>query len=326
MTHTRPAKIGSAGTAQPPEAGIAHVALRRRAWSSEFIGTIMLLLTEVLLVHLLFSDSSAIAREMPGPVARSATIGAATGVLITVLIVSPLGRRSGGHFNPAVTAAFWLLRAIPTLDALAYVVAQLLGSVAGVLLGRLILGAIVAGPAVRYAAIQPAPGWSGVMVFTGEAVSAFVLMAVVVYFLTQSQRARWTPAAVGVVVGILIVAGGASSGGSFNPARQFGPALLAHEWRHLVSYLAGPVAGAAVLALIARAVLPPQALNCALCSGFQGPTLRPVRLDGDRRRSTVTAGAPNARSAARLRQDGSPPHAELDKARLQSGVADGSTR
>jgi glycerol uptake facilitator-like aquaporin len=241
--------------------------LRLRAWSSELVGTTVLLLTEVVLVRLLFGDGSPIAEAIPGAVARLAMIGAATGLLITGLIVSPLGRRSGGHFNPAVTAAFWLLRAIPTLDAVGYMVAQLLGSMAGVLLGRLLLGPVVAAPAVRYAAIRPAPGWPAAMVFTGEAVSAFVLMAVVVYFMTQPRLARWTPAAAGVVVGLLIVAGGLGSGGSFNPARQFGPALLAHEWGHPASYLAGPVAGAAVLALIARAVLPPRPVSCALCGG-----------------------------------------------------------
>jgi glycerol uptake facilitator-like aquaporin len=253
-------------TAGPQAAArISRAALRRRAWSAELIGTTMLLLTEVLLVRLLFGDGSPVADAIPGAVARLAMIGAATGLLITGLIVSPLGRRSGGHFNPAVTAAFWLLRAIPTIDAVAYVVAQSLGSVAGVLLGRLLLGPVVAAPPVRYAAIQPAPGWSDAMVFTGEAVSAFVLMAVVVYFLAHPRRARWTPAAAGVVVGVLIVAGGLGSGGSFNPARQFGPALLAHEWGDLACYLAGPVAGAAILALIARAILPPHPVSCPLC-------------------------------------------------------------
>jgi glycerol uptake facilitator-like aquaporin len=249
-------------------------ALRRRAWSSELVGTAVLLLMEVLLVRLLFGDGSPIADAIPGAVARLAMIGAATGLLITGLIVSPLGRRSGGHFNPAVTAAFWLLRAIPTLDAVAYVVAQLVGSLAGVLLGRLLLGPVVAAPAVRYAAVRPAPSWPAAMVFTGEAVSAFVLMAVVVYFMTQPRRAQWTPAAAGVVVGLLIVAGGLSSGGSFNPARQFGPALLAHEWGHLASYLAGPVAGAAILALIARLVLPPHRLGCPLCDDSEAADAR----------------------------------------------------
>jgi glycerol uptake facilitator-like aquaporin len=234
----------------------------------------VLLLTEVLLVRLLFGEGSPVSDAIPGAVARLAMIGAATGLLITGLIVSPLGRRSGGHFNPAVTAAFWLLRAIPTIDAVAYVVAQLLGSVAGVLLGRLLLGPVVAAPAVRYAAVQPAPGWSDAMVFAGEAVSAFVLMAVVVYFLAQRRRARWTPAAAGVVVGVLIVGGGLSSGGSFNPARQFGPALLAHEWGDLASYLAGPVAGAAILALIARAVLAPHTVSCQLCGDAGTPDAR----------------------------------------------------
>jgi hypothetical protein len=78
--------------------------------------------------------------------------------LIGLLIISPLGRSPGGHFNPAVTVTLWLLRGLPGRDVIGYVAAQLAGSLVGVLLGRALLGPVVAGPAVRYAAIQPAAG------------------------------------------------------------------------------------------------------------------------------------------------------------------------
>jgi glycerol uptake facilitator-like aquaporin len=62
----------------------------------------------------------------------------------------------------------WLLRALPGRDATAYVAAQLAGSLAGVMLGRAVPGAVVADPAVGYAAIQPATGWSSAAVFAGR--------------------------------------------------------------------------------------------------------------------------------------------------------------
>jgi hypothetical protein len=71
------------------------------------------------------------------PVTASPTVdGVVTGAVIALLIISPLGRSSGGHFNPAVTVTMWLLRSIPGGDVGAYVGAQLAGSVVGVLAGR----------------------------------------------------------------------------------------------------------------------------------------------------------------------------------------------
>ncbi|MGE5287411.1 MAG: hypothetical protein ACM3ML_09465 [Micromonosporaceae bacterium] len=59
----------------------------------------------------------------------------------------------------------WLLRGLPGRDATGYVAAQLAGSLAGVMLGRAVLGAVIADPAVNYAAIGPAAGWSSGAVF-----------------------------------------------------------------------------------------------------------------------------------------------------------------
>ena len=98
--------------------------------------------------------------------------GAVIGTVIGLLIISPAGRSSGGHFNPAVTVTLWLLRGLPGRDAAAYITAQLAGSLAGVLLGRALLGPVIAGPAVDYAAIGPTAGWVSGAVFAGEAVSS----------------------------------------------------------------------------------------------------------------------------------------------------------
>jgi len=164
----------------------------------------------------------------------------------------------------------WLLRALPSGDATVYVVAQLAGSFAGVMLARLVLGEVVAGPPVRYGAIQPAAGWHAGAVFAGEAISVAILMAAVVAFLDRPALARWTPAVVATGVGVLIFAGGLTSGGSFNPARQLGPLLLAGSLSYLWAYLLGPIVGAVVLAIVIETLGLPRPLSCSLC-----PTLSP---------------------------------------------------
>lgn len=173
--------------------------------------------------------------------------------------------RGRGSFNPAATAAFWLLRALPGRDAIAYVAAQLAGSLAGVMLGRAVLGAVFAGPAVDYAAIKPATGWSTGAAFAGEAISFAILMAFVVAFMDRPALMRWTPAVVAPVVAVLIFAGDFTSGGSFNPARQFGPLLFAGRFSDLWAYMLGPIAGAVTLTALAKVVGLPRPLACTLC-------------------------------------------------------------
>jgi glycerol uptake facilitator-like aquaporin len=142
---------------------------------------------------------------------------------------------------------------------------QLAGSLAGVTLARAVLGAVTADPAVDYAAIRPAAGWSGGAVFAGEAISLAVLMAFVVAFLDRPALMRWTPAVAAAVVAVLIFAGGLTSGGSFNPARQFGPLLFSGQFSYLWAYLLGPIAGAVILAAPASVVGLPRPLTCSLC-------------------------------------------------------------
>jgi Major intrinsic protein len=128
-----------------------------------------------------------------------------------------------------------------------------------------VLGAIIAGPAVDYAAIGPAAGWSSGAVFAGEVISLAVLMAAVVAFLDRPTLMRWTPAVVATSVAVLIFAGGLTSGGSFNPARQLGPLLFAERFSYLWAYMLGPLVGAVILATGVRALGLPQPLTCDLC-------------------------------------------------------------
>ncbi len=66
-------------------------------------------------------------------------------------------------------------------------------------------------------------------------------------------------------VAVLIFAGGLTSGGSFNPARQLGPLLFAGRFSYLWAYMLGPLAGAVILVLLVRALGLPRPLTCSLC-------------------------------------------------------------
>jgi glycerol uptake facilitator-like aquaporin len=221
-------------------------------WFDELVGTAILLFASVVLVRFLFGPGSVLTEAGTGRLLRLVLDGTGTGIVLALLIASPLGRRSGGHFNPAVSIAFWLVGPLPRRQAAQYAAGQLAGAVLGVAFARIVVGASVASSSVRYARVEPAAGWSGAAATAGEAASLLMLMVVVLAVLGRPRLAASLPAVVGTTVAVLIVAGGMTSGGSFNPARAFGPALLSGDVPDGWPYAAGPVIGAACTALVAE--------------------------------------------------------------------------
>ncbi|MFF5015009.1 aquaporin [Streptomyces sp. NPDC001165] len=70
--------------------------------------------------------------------------------------------------------------------------------------------------------------------------------------MSRPARRKWIPLALPTATAAVIVTLGPLTGGSANPARQFGPALWADKPAHLWAYLLAPLAGAALTALAAR--------------------------------------------------------------------------
>ncbi|RUY22864.1 aquaporin family protein [Mesorhizobium sp. M7A.F.Ca.US.001.04.1.1] len=90
---------------------------------SEALGTAMLVATVV--------GSGIMADKLSNDVAVSLLGNTLPTGAILVVLITILGPISGAHFNPAVTLVFALRREIETNAALAYVVAQILGGIAG---------------------------------------------------------------------------------------------------------------------------------------------------------------------------------------------------
>ena len=68
------------------------------------------------------------------------------------------------------------------------------------------------------------------------------------------------PLAIGTTLGFIVMVGGPLTGGSFNPARWFGPALVGNEWGDVWPYLVGPIVGSLLAAAVFRFVLEPGGL------------------------------------------------------------------
>ena len=101
---------------------------------------------------------SVISRAIPQIHGELVLVGVAVALLLAGLILSPLGRASGGHMNPAISFTMWRFGVFPGAGVVPYTVAQLLGSVVGVLAARVVWGEVIAESPVEYAALQPASG------------------------------------------------------------------------------------------------------------------------------------------------------------------------
>ncbi|WNF26487.1 aquaporin [Streptomyces sp. C11-1] len=208
-------------------------------------------LTALLLFLIVSSVRWLVGPDPAAPVAHPAVLGCVVGTVLVLLLTSPPGRRSGGHLNPAVTLALWRLGAFPGRDVVPYAVGQLAGSVLGAWLGGLVWGPAAVLPPVRHASVRADPAWGGAAILAAEAgvLAGFTLLLAVL--LGSPGGRRLLPYAVGLVVALVVAVLGPLSGGSANPARQFGPALLAGDAGRLWVYLLGPVLGAVLGAWLA---------------------------------------------------------------------------
>ncbi len=198
---------------------------------TEFIGTLFLVLTIGL---------SVINQSPMAPL----TIG--LGLMVMVYMG---GHVSGAHYNPAVTLALMLRGKLPTGDVIPYIVSQLLGATVASVITFVITGQSFA----------PMPGAtaSPVAVLLVEILFTFALVLVVFNAAThpKTRGNSYYGLAIGLTLATGVAAGGAVSGGAFNPAVGIGPTLVnailsGGAFTSLWYYLVGPLAGAGLAAVV----------------------------------------------------------------------------
>ncbi|HEX6126198.1 MAG TPA: aquaporin [Pyrinomonadaceae bacterium] len=173
------------------------------------------------------------------PSLRNVLMGLAMGSTAVAIICSPWGKRSGAHFNPAVTLTFLRLRKIDGADAAFYILFQFLGGVAGVLFSWLVLGDLLADSGVNF--VLTIPGGYGVAAaFVAEAIISFVMMSMILFTSNAPRIARFTPGVAGFFVALFIAVESPVSGMSMNPARTFASAAVAGDWSGWWIYFTAP--------------------------------------------------------------------------------------
>ena len=252
---------------------VAFVQLARNT-AYELILTSILLFGVASIVRWVIGPS-VISRSIPQIHAELVLVGAGVALLLAGLILSPMGRASGGHMNPAISLAMWRFGVFPGAGVVPYSIAQLLGSVLGVLAARVVWGQVIAERPVVYAVLQPGPLWSTADLFTAETLSMAVIVLIVGMCLAEDRLAPFVPWVVGILIGIAIAVLGTSTGGSVNPARQFGPAIISGQTQFLWSYLLAPMLGAVIAVWLRQTIQHRRAVLTHRLCGTQ-PDGRPL--------------------------------------------------
>ena len=208
---------------------------------SEFIGTFTLI----------FIGAGSICIDQYAHVSGGAGIGllaiAAAHGLAMGIMVTAIGHISGGHLNPAVTIGFWVTKRISTLDALSYWISQLAGAALAAYLLTVVMPESI-WRAVGLGTPDLAMDFTRFHGILLEAITTFLL--VFVFFATAADPKgtfnKIAGFAIGLTITMDILASGPLTGAAMNPARAFGPALVAHHWTNHGVYWVGPLIGGVV--------------------------------------------------------------------------------
>jgi len=183
-----------------------------------------------------------------------AAIAFAHGLTIMVFAFA-YGSVSGGHMNPAVNVGVLAAGAMGVRDAIGYIVAQLVGGIAGALLLGAVLGGTATGLGMPQLAHNLALGATTVTItpeagFVIEAVLAFFLVTAVLSTAVAGRAGNLAPLAIGMTLTLNIIMGGALTGAAFNPARALGPMVATGNYRDAWLYMTAPLVGAGIAAFV----------------------------------------------------------------------------
>jgi len=232
---------------------------------AELIGTMLLiLLGDGVVANVLLNDTKG---HDSGLIVITTAWGLA--VYVGVVVAGPY---SGAHLNPAVTIGLAIAGKFPWASVLPYIIAQMLGAFLGAFLVWLmyydhfqrtnkpdyILAVFCTGPAIRNYASN----------IISEIIGAFVLIFTVFYITGAQITPSKTPIGLGSVgalpVALLVWVIGMSLGGTtgyaINPARDLGPRIMhfilpiknkgTSDWAYAWIPVMGPIVGAAIAALL----------------------------------------------------------------------------
>lgn len=206
----------------------------KKYWA-EFIGTMVLVLFGCGVAAAVGTDSGA------GYLMTALAFG-----LSIVAMAYSIGNISGCHVNPAVSYAMLLTGKMTIRDFWGYVIAQVLGAIAGAALIGAFLGRSC--------------GYGANALYNGSALSSFIIEMILTFVFVLSvlgatskiENSRVAGLVIGLSLTLVHLLGIHFTGTSVNPARSLGPAIFAggKALSCVWVFLLAPIAGAAIAAFV----------------------------------------------------------------------------
>lgn len=214
-----------------------------KKYLAEFIGTLVL----VLFACGVAGQTCAPANEGSGYLITALAFG-----LVIVAMAYSIGNVSGCHINPAVSIAMLVNKKISAKDFFGYIVAQFLGAIAG----AAILNFIVQDSTkLGCNALYHGDAWLSFLI---EVILTFVFVIAILGVTSKSSNGNIAGLVIGGALVLVHLLGIAFTGTSVNPARSFGPALIAGDLSGIWVFLLAPLVGGVLAAVIYRFLDPEQ--------------------------------------------------------------------
>ena len=161
-----------------------------------------------------------------------------------IAIVYAIAYRSGAQVNPAVTIGLLVTGKLRAKEAALYIACQILGAVIAAAVVYSMFGSDMA------ASVTLPADDNVIRAFILETVMTFTLVYVVLTTTTSKNYkiASLAGVAIGFTLGFNVILGGSISGGSLNPARSFGPALIIGNFDYQWIYWIAPILGGLIAA------------------------------------------------------------------------------
>lgn len=216
--------------------------------AAEFVGTLWLVLGGC--------GAAVLAASFPDHGIHFVGVSLAFGLTVLTMAYA-VGHVSGGHFNPAVTVGLWVGGRFGARDVGPYVVAQVLGGIAGAGILYIIAsgqsGFDMAGGFASNGYGDHSPGnYSLMACFVTEVVMTFGFLFVILGSTHAKAPAGFAPIAIGLCLTLIHLISIPVTNTSVNPARSLGPAVLelihGQSWpiQQVWLFIAAPIIGAAL--------------------------------------------------------------------------------
>lgn len=176
---------------------------------------------------------------------------------LTVLTMAyAIGHISGCHLNPAVTLGLVAAKRVQASEIVTYVVAQVLGAIAGAGVLYVIAsgkpGFELGGFASNGFGAHSPGGYSLMSGFVAEVVLTFFFLMIILGATDRRAPAGFAPIAIGLGLTLIHLVGIPVTNLSVNPARSTGPAVIVGGWaiEQLWMFWIAPIIGAVIAGVV----------------------------------------------------------------------------